>query len=308
VAIQLPEGLKMRAAEIADSLFGATGVPVVIIGDKCYGACDLYSYHEDIADGLIHFGHSPIPAISKDKKILFIEATVDVDVREGIERIAPNLPGRVGLLASVQYVNLLPKVKEVLEGLGKKVSIGKGDTRLCYAGQILGCNCTSAESVIDDVDGFLFIGEGDFHPLGAAFGVKKDIMVYNPLTYEMRSINEVRDRILRKRFAAIEIAKTGNSFLVIVSSKSGQRRDAVADKLMSDIRAAGKKVYKVMMEEVTPESLIPYGADVFVNTACPRLATDDSVRFGKPILTPPEAEVAIGIRKWEDYEFDQIRD
>jgi len=308
VAIQLPEGLKMRATEIADTLSSSTGVPVTIIGTSCYGACDLYVDHDNVAEGLIHFGHSPIPSISNSEKILFIEATVNVDVSEGIEKIASSLPEKIGLLASVQYVNLLPSAKNVLERLGKKVYIGKGDTRLCYAGQILGCNCSSAESVFNEVDCFLFIGEGDFHPLGAAFGVKKEIKVYNPLTYELRSIEEVRDRLLRKRFAAIETAKEGNSFLVVVSSKAGQRRDAIANDILNKLTSAGKKAYKVILEEITPDSLLPYGTDVYVNTACPRLATDDSVRFGKPILTPQEAEIVIGIRKWEDHEFDQIRD
>jgi len=308
VAVQLPEGLKIRATEIADHISSKTGVPVIVIGDPCYGACDLCVNYKDIADGLIHFGHSPIPSISDDENILFVEAFADVNVKEGIAKIANMLPERVGLLATVQYIKTLEDVKSILEGMGKKVVIGKGDARVKYPGQVLGCDCSAAAFVKDEVDCFLYIGEGDFHPLAAAFGVKKEIKVFNPITSELRSVDDVRDRILRKRFAAIEKAKDARSFLVIVSTKVGQRRDGVANDLLKKIVSAGKKGYKTVMNEVTPDALLVYRVDAYVNTACPRLAMDDSARYDKPILTPQELEAAIGLRSWDDYEFDEIRD
>ena len=42
-------------------------------------------------------------------------------------------------------------------------------------------------------------------------------------------------------------------------------------------------------------------------TACPRIAIDDSIMYKKPLLTPQELEIAIGKRKWEDYEIDEIK-
>jgi len=308
IAVQLPEGLKIRATEIADHIFSRTDVPVTILGDPCYGACDLCVNYKNVADGLVHFGHSPIPSISDDGNILFVEAFAEVDVRDGIAKIAGKLPERIGLLATVQYVNALGDARTILEGLGKKVVIGKGDQRLRYEGQVLGCDCSAAASAADDVDCFLYIGEGDFHPLAAVFGVKKEVKVFDPVTSELRSVDDVRDRILRKRFAAIEAAKQADSFLVIVSTKAGQRRDGVADDLIKKIVSAGKKAYKAVMNEVTPNALLAYRVDAYVNTACPRLAMDDSARYGKPILTPPELEAAIGLRSWDDYEFDAIRE
>jgi 2-(3-amino-3-carboxypropyl)histidine synthase len=50
-----------------------------------------------------------------------------------------------------------------------------------------------------------------------------------------------------------------------------------------------------------------YPVDAFVNTACPRIAIDDSVRYAKPLLTPFELEVVLGDKKWEaGYKFDEI--
>jgi len=308
VAIQLPEGLKLIADGIADELSSRTKAEVIIIGDPCYGACDLYVNYKKYAEGLIHFGHSPIPSISSDGNILFIEASVNADVKKGISKIASELPERIGLLASVQYIGALGDAKKALEKAGKKVFVGKGDARIKYEGQVLGCNCSSASSVAGKVDCFLYIGEGNFHPLAAAFGVGKEIKVFDPATSELRTTDDARDRILRKRFAAIESAKAADSFLVIISSKVGQRRDAAADDIVKKLLSKGKKAYKAVMEEITPNALLPYRVDAYVSTACPRLATDDSVRYKKPMLTPPEAEIAIGVRDWKDYVFDEIRE
>jgi 2-(3-amino-3-carboxypropyl)histidine synthase len=306
VALQLPEGLKIRATDISDYISEKTGVDILIVGLPCYGACDLYDY-KGKTDALVHFGHSRIPSQGDDPNVLYIESRSDADIDDSILDLLKDLPDRIGLLATIQYLDLIPKVKAILEGSGRKVSVGTGDRRIAYPGQVLGCNCSSAESVLDDVDAFLFIGEGDFHPLAAAFGVKKDILVLNPVTKEVRSMDEVRDRILRKRFAAIQSAKGAQSFMVIVCSKIGQNRSQEADKAIERIRSHGLKAYKAVMEEITPMSLMSYRVDAYVNTACPRVAMDDSAKYDRPMITLSELDIVLGDKEWADYEFDQIR-
>lgn len=307
VALQLPEGLKIRATEIVDFLAHGTGAKFIILGDPCYGACDIFTNFKDIADALVHFGHSPIPSQNITDDVLYIEATYSADLREPLMAIMDQLPQKVGLLATVQYIGCLDQAKEVIESTGRTVFIGTGDRRTCYPGQVLGCNCSAAETVAADVDMFLYIGEGDFHPLAAAFGMGKDMRVLNPITGELRCIDDVRDRILRKRFGAIQRAMGAESFLVIVCSKLGQRRDDTADDTVAKITSAGKRAYKVYMNEISPQGLMAYRVDAFVSTACPRLAMDDYSRYEKPILTPVEVEVALGLRTWDEYAFDAIR-
>ena len=306
VALQLPEGLKIRATEISDYLTEKTGVETLIVGLPCYGACDLYDYRGK-TDALVHFGHSPIPSQGDDPNVLYIESRSDADVDDSILGLLSGLPERIGLLATIQYLDLIPKVKSILEKSGRKVFVGTGDRRIAYPGQVLGCNCSSAEAVLEDVDAFLFIGEGDFHPLAAAFGIKKDVIVLNPVTSEVRSMAEVRDRILRKRFAAIQTAKNAQSFLVIVCSKVGQNRSEEADRAIEKIRSHGLKAYKAILEEITPLSLLSYRVDAYVNTACPRVAMDDSAKYDHPMITLTELDIVLGDREWADYEFDQIR-
>ena len=302
VAVQLPEGLRSKALDISDRVSSA-GVSVTIIGDTCYGACDI---RKDNADALIHFGHSRIPSVDDGGNVLYVEARYEGGLN-GIGDLAEKLPKKVGIIATIQYVGLIPQMKTMLEAQGKKVKVSKGDGRIEYPGQVLGCNCSSAEAISGNVDGFVFIGEGDFHPLAAAFGIKKDIWVFNPVTKETRKIDDIRDRILRRRFAAIQSSSDAENFLIIVSSKPGQRRDAAANAAADKIRNAGKKSYAVVMDDITPEKLSQYKVDAYVSTACPRIALDDSVRYAKPMLTVTELDIALGLRPWEEYAFDAIR-
>lgn len=306
VAVQLPEGLKGDALRISDFLSNLTGASVIILGDPCYGACDLFTDHRIYADALVHFGHSPIHPQENDEDVLFIEVRADPDIEDAVRKASGMLPKRIGLLATVQYIGLIQKAKAVLEEDGKEVFVGKGDSRIFHPGQVLGCNYSSAASVRDEVDAFLYLGEGDFHPLAAAFSTKKEMLVLNPVTGEIRKVDEAKERMLRKRFATIEAAKAAESFLVIVCTKAGQNRSAAADIMIDMINGQGKKAYRLTIGEIGPDALMHYKVDAYINTACPRIAMDDSARYSKPMLTVTEAEIALGIRKWEDYEFDTI--
>ncbi len=306
VAIQLPEGLRVRAAEISDVLSRETGTDIIILGDPCYGACDLYTDYPSVADALVHFGHSRIPSMGDDPNVLYIPADMDLDVREAVLGALPRLGRRIGLLATVQYLRCLEQARSVIEESGRTALVGTGDSRVQHPGQVLGCNCTAAFDVVDEADCFLYIGEGDFHPLAAAFSIGKPIMVLNPVIGELRSVDEARDRILRRRFAAIVSARSAKSFLVIVCTKPGQNRSVLADRLIARIREKGLTAYKAVMNELSPQSLMAYSAEVFVCTACPRIAMDDAARYDRPIITPTELEVVLGDREWDDYVFDQI--
>ena len=90
---------------------------------------------------------------------------VEKAVTEALEKNIDSLPDRVGLLATIQYIGCLEQAKAVIESHGKKAVIAEGDRRTCYPGQVLGCDCSSAEIASADVDMFLFVGEGDFRDI-----------------------------------------------------------------------------------------------------------------------------------------------
>ena len=59
VCIQLPEGLRPKAKEIADLLEKKTGAEIIIWQGSCFGACDLPIGLDKLGvDLLVQWGHS----------------------------------------------------------------------------------------------------------------------------------------------------------------------------------------------------------------------------------------------------------
>jgi 2-(3-amino-3-carboxypropyl)histidine synthase len=306
VALQLPEGLKTSALGLADAISDATGAEVLILGHPCYGACDLFIDYRRHADALVHLGHAPIPDMGSDPDVLHVEVGVRAGLPDGLPALLEGLPQRIGLLATVQHIALLPALKEAVEATGRTALIGKGDGRLHHPGQVLGCNCSAATAVEDDADMFILLAEGDFHPLAASIGSGRPVRILNPLTGELRDVDEARDRLLRRRFAAIESARPARDFLVIVCGKAGQDRTPEARAICGRLRRDGRTARMLLLDEISPEALLPYRVDAYVCTGCPRVAMDDASRYARPMLTVTEVDHVLGLRSWEEYRFDCI--
>jgi 2-(3-amino-3-carboxypropyl)histidine synthase len=236
VVLQLPEGLKKDAVRVAGELEEKGNVKVVVSADPCYGACDLTSFRGDL---LVHFGHAPISM--PDEDVLFIELSADLDVLPLLEKALPKLKKSIAITAAIQYVPSLPTVKGFLEQNGMEVHVGEGDSRVAYPGQILGCNFSAPKAVAEDVEQVLYIGEGNFHPLGIAMATGKHVVVVDPEMNEVRDSAEFKDKILRQRHAVITDLSTASSFGIIVSSKIGQSRFGLASKVKEDLEKNGKK-------------------------------------------------------------------
>jgi len=294
VALQFPEGLKRRSATIAAALKDA-GFEVILSGDPCYGACDLALDTLAYADVLVHFGHSPV---DDQPKVIFEPNTMDFDVAV-LENALPLLKGGpVGLVTTVQHVHLIPAMELFLQEKGISCRVAEGGGRTPNRGQVLGCSFTAAKAT--GADEILFVGTGLFHPIGIALVTHAHVIALDPLTGSAQEVSS--DALMRRRFAVMEKARGAKSVGIIVSTKSGQQRIALAHRLAS----LSPTAVIVTMREVIPDELLNLGFACYVNTACPRLAYDDQVRFPVPVLSPQEFEILCGIRSWDEYTIDEI--
>src|SRR3989338_3923728 len=98
-------------------------------------------------------------------KTLFIEVKSEKDINVKL----PN--GRVGLIASAQYLDQLKTLKI-------KNSV--------YGGLVLGCNADNAVKIKDKIDFYFFLGEGRFHAMNAAVKTGKEVYIASgdKITYE----------------------------------------------------------------------------------------------------------------------------
>ena len=299
VGLQFPEGFKRRAFMIAGELEDDTGSDIIISGNPCFGACDIDTILAGKVDVMFHFGHSKM---GKFENVVFIEARSNVDVLQCVKIALPMFKTKkIGLITTVQHIHKLEETARFLDENGKKGISGKGDIRVSYPGQVLGCNFSAARLECEE---YLYIGSGIFHPLGVAIATGKRVVAADPYLNQVIEVSP--EKFIRKRSGYIAKSMDAKVFGVIVSSKSGQNRIDLARKLSGMARRHGKKAQIIMMDLVTPEQLLAFKVDAYVNTACPRITIDDADRFHVPVLSPSEFEIVLGERKWDLLEMDEI--
>ena len=344
VALQVPEGLKMQALDMMDAIEHETSAKIVLAADPCYGACDLV--HDKMqrmgVELVAHMGHSQMnidsgmptqfinvtydgdPAIDPVLPILaehhaiavqrLANAQTEGDITaedaqdrflDAVGRVAPLTGTKLGLVGSIQHLHLIFDYKERLEAAGFEVEVPVGGARLTFPGQVLGCNYSGDQ---DDIGHYLFLGSGDFHPIGLVLHTGKPLAMLDPYSGDAEEMSFERiERILRQRFGLIMACDQAQTFGILIGEKPGQMRRTLALRMKKIFEKHGKKGYLLALEHVGPELIDFYPVDAFVNTACPRIAIDDSVRYAKPLITPFELEVALGEKQWETgYQFDEI--
>jgi 2-(3-amino-3-carboxypropyl)histidine synthase len=302
VLIQLPEGLKPEAPRLAKTIEKFGALPIVS-ADPCYGACDLAIADAESlgVDLIIHYGHSKLVKYERVPTV-YVEARATVNVNEAVEKALPMMEKwhKIGLATTVQHVQTLDGVREILLNAGKTVVIGDAG-RLNYSGQVVGCDYSNAKSIAKDVEAFLFIGGGQFHAIGVAISTSKPTIVADPYEKRSFSVNKEAEKILKQQWASIEEAKKSKIFAVLVGLKPGQKKLEEALRVKQKLEENGKTVCLFIIREVTPEALLEFPTiDVYVNTACPRISLDDASRFHKPVLTVNETLVVISELSWED--------
>jgi len=292
ILLQVPEGLKTKATELAARL-EKEGNEVMISGEPCYGACDI---KVDEAKRLgcqkiVHYGHTRFVETDFPVKYAEHRENVNVDVASILEKNRTALEGfrKIGLVSSLQFLDAMKPAKEFLDKNGHKALIGEvKSTKKLYPGQILGCDVSAAKRIEKDVDAFLFLGCGKFHPLGLS--LKGDKPIFS-LDFEKGTIAKVDDSLFRKqRTVAVALAKDARTFGILVSTKLGQSNIDLANAVKRKLSANGKNAFILALDEIRPEKLMGIKADAWVCTACPRIAIENRGEFKGPILNPDELD------------------
>ncbi len=199
-------------------------------------------------------------------KTLFIESKYNkpIKIKEDMIR---KLKGNIGLVSSIQFIDALPDIKEQLEKEKDIVPI--------IAGQVLGCNVKNAEKIKDRVDSFLYIGDGQFHPLGIAIKTKKQVFTLSPFNNRFNKIRkkDIEDYEKRKKAAMVRFLHA-ETVGILVSTKPGQHFQT--DKIGNlEKKYPNKKFYIFISDTIDYRQFenFPF-IQAWVNTACPRIEED----------------------------------
>lgn len=310
VLIQLPEGLKTNVIEI-ENAFTRENIPAITVLDPSFGACDIADQKAQMlgCDLIVHLGHSKMLHTQTNVIYWPVEFPLNTKMIQGCVRALAKETffeknKKIGIYVTIQFHRHLNEIKKELEKKGFSVLVGMGDLK---DGQILGCDVSARRDIEDKVDANVYFGDGYFHALAIAFASKKITYQYNPFTLKLENLEKYKEKYLRQRFGIIAQARDAKRFAIILCTKRGQLRKALAMKLKKELEDVGKKVHLVAMEYVNANALLGVDVDAYVNTACSRIATDDFESYAKPMLTPIEVEILLGKRRAEDYVFDEIK-
>ena len=304
VALNGPEGLASRIQELADNIEETYHIPVYVIGDSCWGSCDLNTHAADLlgADILFNIGHT-IAMQSLGKKVVMINAYDDISFENVARKYASELKARystLSLLTDSQHLNQIASVKKIFEDYGYNVIIGRGKGQLSDA-QVFGCEFYPAHYLKDRVDAYIFLGQSMFHAAGIAMSTERPTYMLDPYFQEYLEVTEFAKSLQKKAILAIYNALDAQRIGLIIGLKEGQFAQVRALELKRTLEKLGKKIQLIALTEVTEERVQNFKQiDAFIQIACPRISTDN--HFKKPMLSVPQGLALVKLLKNEPIE------
>jgi 2-(3-amino-3-carboxypropyl)histidine synthase len=301
VALNGPEALIPKLQDTADHIVEVFGIQAYIIGDTCWGSCDLNTHAADMlsADILFNIGHT-IAIDNFGQKVVMIGAFDDISFDVVADKCARDLLGKyktISLVTDSQHLHEIDRVRKIFEDHGYNVIIGRGRGQLRDA-QVFGCEFYPAHNVQKQVDAYMFLGQSMFHSAGVALSTEKPTFMLDPYFEEYTEVNEFASGIQKKAILSIYKALDAEKIGIIIGLKEGQFAHIRAIELKKEFEKLGKRVQLIALTEITQERIeIFKGIDAFVQVACPRLGTDN--HFKKPMLSVPQALSLIKLLKKE---------
>jgi 2-(3-amino-3-carboxypropyl)histidine synthase len=225
------------------------------------------------------------------KKILFLKAFINRNVFLFVMKavflqtrytgevdfskiIVDKLPKRVGIVTTTQFLGKINEIKKYLENKGKEVLIEEGKQR--NSGQLLGCDVGAATNIQDNVDAFLYIGSGEFHPLGVAFNTNKEVFTFNPVSGIFSKLDEKEiEKYKKSKKAKYVKFLSADTIGIMVTIKPGQYSYKQALEIKEKLEAKDKKCFIFVFDVLDANEMLNFPfIDFWVNTACPRIADD----------------------------------
>jgi 2-(3-amino-3-carboxypropyl)histidine synthase len=302
IALNGPEALFPKMQETGKKIMELFDIPAYIIGDTCWGSCDLNTHAADMlgADLLFNIGHT-ISMETLDKKVIMINAYDDVKFDTIVEKFAKEMRNReyktLGIVTDSQHLDQLQSSRKILENHGFKIVIGDGKGQL-NGGQVFGCEFYPAYNIQKRIDAFVFLGQSIFHSVSIAMSTEKPTFMLDPYFNEFHQVNDKARTMEKKAILSIYKAQEAKKIGIVIGLKEGQFAKIKALNLKKSLEALEKEIQLFALTDITEERLRNFkGIDAFVQVACPRIAIDN--HFSRPLLSVPQAEALIKVLKNE---------
>ena len=302
VALNGPEALIPKIQNSASNITEKFGIPAYVIGDTCWGSCDLNTHAANMlgAEILFNIGHTISMEIF-DEKVVMVNAFDDIIFDRVARKCAVELKNKnynsISLVTDSQHLNQITRVREVFEEFGYQVIIGRGKGQLNDA-QIFGCEFYPAYNLQNQVDAYIFLGQSTFHSVSVAISTGKPTYMLDPYFEDYSDVTGIAKQLQKKAILSIYKALDAETIGIIIGLKEGQFAHIKALELKKSFEQLRKKVQLIALTDITEDRIqIFKGIDAFVQVACPRISIDN--HFKKPMLSVPQALALIKLLKKE---------
>jgi len=302
VALNGPEALIPKIQNSASNITEKFGIPAYVIGDTCWGSCDLNTHAANMlgAEILFNIGHT-ISMEMFDEKVVMVNAFDDIIFDRVARKCALELKSKnynsISLVTDSQHLNQITRVREVFEEFDYQVIIGRGKGQLNDA-QVFGCEFYPAYNVQNQVDAYIFLGQSTFHSISVAISTGKPTYMLDPYFEDYSDVTGIAKQLQKKAILSIYKALDAETIGIIIGLKEGQFAHIKALELKKSFEQLRKKVQLIALTDITEDRIqIFKGIDAFVQVACPRISIDN--HFKKPMLSVPQALALIKLLKKE---------
>ncbi|EOD45924.1 Diphthamide biosynthesis protein 1 [Neofusicoccum parvum] len=260
---------------------------------------------------------------------LYVFVSIGIDTTHLLDTIVRNFsPGKtIAMVGTIQFNATIHGIAPQLRREGYNILVPQ--IMPLSKGEILGCtsprfsapkktqpatllsSATTNPSSKDaplEADCLLYLGDGRFH-LESAQIHNPHLPSYRYDPYSRRLTHETyaHTEMYALRAAAIASARKARKWGLILGALGRQGNPHTLTLIENHLRARGIPCLKILLSEIFPGKLQlmsapkdggeDEGVEAWVQIACPRLSIDWGYAFPRPLLSPYEALVALGVRE-----------
>ncbi|KAF8547442.1 diphthamide biosynthesis protein [Imleria badia] len=315
VALQFPDELLHDAVPVYRLLKRTVGQghDLYVLADTSYGNCcvdEVAAQHVD-ADLMVHYGHACMSKTSRLPVVyIFGRKPIDVeDCVQGLSKILASVPeageGETRSVLVRHDVGYTYQAGDVVRQLRDKTGLSVlyheiptwvDPAPILPSTADEASTSSDSDSKIDEVASIiLYIGEESLTLTNLLLThSSRHVYSYDPITKSSRLESGRTNRLLMRRFAAVQKARDADVFGILVGTLGVASYLPLISHLRKILAKAQKKSYTISVGKLNPAKLGNFmEIECFVLAACPENSIIESKEFYRPIITPYELEVAL---------------
>ncbi|KAI5891539.1 diphthamide biosynthesis protein [Schizophyllum commune H4-8] len=299
-ALQFPDELLRYSVPIYRSLMSRLGPgrELYVLADTSYGSCcvdEVAAKHADV-DAVVHYGHACMSQTYR-LPVIYVFGKKQIDVDDCVAKFVAqcrveDLKRPVVLRHDVGYTQQIPRILSKLRAQldDLEVLCEETPTRIDPSSSSEPRHRTAAENAT-----ILYVG-GESLSLTNLLMTHStcDVYSYLPKSREIRLESGKTNRMLMRRYAAVQKARDADVFGILVGTLGVASYLPLIKHLRETLKKAQKKSYTISVGKLNPAKLANFmEIECFVLVACPENSVIEAKEFLRPIVTPFELQIAL---------------